>query len=339
MGEIGCSSGDKVTLSQELAVAVVDVPTVDFFVAVGVGYAHNHVAARAVGNKQLLANDIIVAAGKGWLRRQLLGDPGIEIALRHGEMQWATRLSQALEDNRLCLYAQAIVALDGRTDVHYELLIRMLDKDGEIIPPGAFLPAAERYNLASKLDHWVIETAFGLMAGNPLFVEKARLICISLSGQSLADPAVLDFIMAQLNETGIEGKHFCFEITETAAISNLRMAMKFISTLKDLGCRFALDDFGSGLSSFGYLKNLPVDFLKIDGMFVKDIVDDPIDFAMVKSINEIGQIMGMQTIAEFVENDDIKNKLKTIGVNYAQGFGVGKPVPFQDLLDSFPAPD
>ena len=262
-----------------------------------------------------------------------------EIALRHGEMQWATRLSQALEDNRLCLYAQAIVALDGRTDVHYELLIRMLDKDGEIIPPGAFLPAAERYNLASKLDHWVIETAFGLMAGNPLFVEKARLICISLSGQSLADPAVLDFIMAQLNETGIEGKHFCFEITETAAISNLRMAMKFISTLKDLGCRFALDDFGSGLSSFGYLKNLPVDFLKIDGMFVKDIVDDPIDFAMVKSINEIGQIMGMQTIAEFVENDDIKNKLKTIGVNYAQGFGVGKPVPFQDLLDSFPAPD
>ena len=138
--------------------------------------------------------------------------------------------------------------------------------------------------------------------------------------------------MKQLQDTGMEGEKICFEITETAAISNLNMATKFISALKGLGCRFSLDDFGSGLSSFGYLKNLQVDYLKIDGMFVKDIVEDPIDHAMVKSINEIGQVMGMKTIAEFVENDEIKGMLREIGVNYAQGYGIGKPQPLDELL-------
>jgi EAL domain-containing protein (putative c-di-GMP-specific phosphodiesterase class I) len=150
---------------------------------------------------------------------------------------------------------------------------------------------------------------------------------------------VLKLIKRQLEVTGIEANKICFEITETAAISNIAMAKQLISTLKQLGCRFALDDFGSGLSSFGYLKNLPVDYLKIDGMFVKDIVDDPIDHAMVKSINEIGQIMGMQTIAEFVENDEIKGMLRDIGVNYAQGFGISKPLPFEELLQTYQLPD
>ena len=150
----------------------------------------------------------------------------------------------------------------------------------------------------------------------------------------MTDPEILDFIVAQLNASGINGEKICFEITETAAISNLSTAIKFIATLKGLGCLFALDDFGSGLSSFGYLKNLPVDYLKIDGMFVKDIVDDPIDHAMVKSINEIGQVMGMQTIAEFVENDVIKGMLKEIGVNYGQGFGIGEPQPLDELLSN-----
>ncbi len=255
-----------------------------------------------------------------------------DLAQRHGEMQWVARINQAIEDNRFCLYAQSIVPLDGGTDKHYEFLIRMKDEKGAIIAPGAFLPAAERYDLISKLDRWVIGETFSLLAANPAFLEQINFCSINLSGQSLTDPEILEFIITQLDKLGTQGNKICFEITETAAISNLNMAMKFISTLKGLRCRFALDDFGSGLSSFAYLKNLPVDYLKIDGMFVKNIVNDPIDRAMVKSINEIGQVMGMKTIAEFVENNEIKDKLKAIGVDYAQGYAIGKPQPLDSLL-------
>jgi EAL domain-containing protein (putative c-di-GMP-specific phosphodiesterase class I) len=255
-----------------------------------------------------------------------------EIAKRHGEMQWVARIHQALDQNRFSLHAQSIVPLDGGTDRHYELLLRMLDDDGRSVPPGAFLPAAERYNLISKLDRWVVERAFGLLVSNPAFLNQISFCSINLSGQSLADDAFLDFVVAELVKSGIDGEKICFEITETAAISNLNVATTFISTLKAVGCRFALDDFGSGLSSFGYLKNLPVDYLKIDGMFVRDIIDDPIDHAMVKSINDIGHVMGMKTIAEFVENDVIVGMLREIGVNYAQGYGVGEPRLFEELL-------
>ena len=258
-----------------------------------------------------------------------------EIAQRHGEMQWVSKLNQALEENRFCLYAQTIVPLNGSNDKHYELLIRMIDENQKIVPPGAFLPAAERYNVVSKIDLWVIEQAFSLLGDNPAFVEQVSFISINLSGQSLADQNILNFIKDQLDAAGIDGGKICFEITETSVISNMEMAKNLISELKQKGCRFALDDFGSGLSSFGYLKSLSVDYLKIDGIFVKDIIEDPIDHAMVRSINDIGQIMGMQTIAEFVENDEIKGMLREIGVNYAQGYGVGKPMPFTDLLQSF----
>jgi diguanylate cyclase (GGDEF)-like protein len=262
-----------------------------------------------------------------------------ETAQRHGDMQWVSTLNKALEENRFCLYAQTIIPLDNSSDRHYELLIRMIDEKQEIIPPGAFLPAAERYHIVTKLDLWVIERVFTLLAKNPVFVKGVSFIAINLSGQSIADSRVLKLIKRQLELTGIEANKICFEITETAAISNIALAKQLISTLKQLGCRFALDDFGSGRSSFGYLKSLPVDYLKIDGMFVKDIVDDPIDHAMVKSINEIGQIMGMQTIAEFVENDEIKGMLRDIGVNYAQGFGISKPLPFDELLQTYQLPD
>ena len=255
-----------------------------------------------------------------------------ELALRHGEMQWVARINQALEENQFCFYAQPIMPLDSVVSRHYELLLRMLDKQGKSIPPGAFLPAAERYGLMGNLDLWVIKNAFTLLTTYSDFVRQTDFISINLSGQSLTNNDILDFIIRQLQACGITPSKICFEITETAAISNLNAAIEFISTLRKIGCRFALDDFGSGLSSFGYLKNLPVDYLKIDGMFVKDIVDDPLDHAMVKSINEIGQVMGMQTIAEFVENDEIRGMLKAIGVNYAQGFGIGKPQPFTELL-------
>lgn len=256
-----------------------------------------------------------------------------EMTQRHGEMQWVSQLNKAIEEDRFCFYAQPIISLENRTDKHYELLIRMIGEEGDIIPPGSFLPAAERYNLIVSLDKWVIDKTLGLFTNKAYFFEQAQSISINLSGMSLTEPGFLGFIIDKLNEPGIDANKICFEITETAAISNLSAAIKFMSKLKNLGCKFALDDFGSGLSSFAYLKNLPVDYLKIDGMFVKDMVDDPIDHAMVKSINEIGHVMGMQTIAEFVENDEIKGMLREIGVNYAQGYGIGKPVPLDDLLE------
>ncbi|HKJ53735.1 MAG TPA: EAL domain-containing protein [Gammaproteobacteria bacterium] len=252
---------------------------------------------------------------------------------RHGEMQWVARINQALEKNRFTLYAQAIEPLGNSVDMHYELLLRMIDEDGEVIPPIKFLPAAERYDLMHKLDVWVVERALSLMAANPDFINQINFISINLSGQSLTHSKFLNSVITRIEQLDFEPEKLCFEITETAAISNLRAATDFINRLKNLGCHFALDDFGSGLSSFGYLKNLPVDYLKIDGVFVKDVAEDPIDHAMVKSINDIGHVMGMKTIAEFVENDAIRGILRDLSVDYAQGYEIGKPMPFEDVLE------
>jgi diguanylate cyclase (GGDEF)-like protein/PAS domain S-box-containing protein len=252
-----------------------------------------------------------------------------ESVKRQGEMQWVERINRALEQERFILYAQPIESFSSNSRKHFEFLIRMIDESGETVAPGAFLPAAERYNLMSRIDKWVINNTFKLINENTVSINDIEFFSINISGQSITDPEILKLIIKKLDESNINGNKFCFEITETAAISNLSTALKFINSLKAKGCRFALDDFGSGLSSFGYLKKLPVDYLKIDGMFVKDIVDDPIDHAMVKSINEIGHVMGMKTIAEFVENDMIKGMLKEIGVDYVQGYGVGKPEPLE----------
>ncbi|MBL1141470.1 MAG: EAL domain-containing protein [Proteobacteria bacterium] len=265
-------------------------------------------------------------------RIHIFNPDDLEAVQRQGEMQWVEEINRALEEDRFCLYIQTIEALDGSSEKHHEFLIRMIDHTGNTVPPGAFLPAAERYNLISKIDRWVIVNAISLLNNNFEYIKNTNSFSINLSGQSLTDPTILNLITTTIDESGIEGNKLCFEITETAAISNLSMAIKFITALKSKGCKFALDDFGSGLSSFGYLKKLPVDYLKIDGMFVKDIADDPIDHAMVKSINEIGHVMGMHTIAEFVENDITKGMLKEIGVDYVQGYGVDKPQPFEKLL-------
>ena len=256
----------------------------------------------------------------------------IELARRQGEMQWVSHINQALDENRFCLYAQAIEPLGNNNDRHFEFLLRMLDAKGKIVPPGAFLPAAERYDLINKLDTWVVKNAFALIAAHSEYFAQVTFVSINLSGKSITNPEFLEFIISELRRNNLSPNKICFEVTETVAISNLTSATTFITILKDIGCHFALDDFGSGLSSFGYLKSLPVDYLKIDGMFVKDIVDDPIDRAMVKSINDIGQVMGMKTIAEFVENDAVKAQLQEIGVDYAQGYGIGKPQPLEVLL-------
>ena len=257
-----------------------------------------------------------------------------ELTHRHGEMQWVAQINRALEEDRFCLYAQSIEPLLPHADdngEHYELLLRMRDDEGKLIPPGAFLPAAERYNLSIRLDRWVIDHAFCWLTNNPERLQRLSHCTINLSGLSLGNDEFLAYVVQQFEEMIIPPEKICFEITETAAIANLSSATVFIKTLKELGCQFALDDFGSGLSSFAYLKTLPVDYLKIDGMFVKDIETDPIDMAMVKSINDIGKVMGKRTIAEFVENEGILNKLKEINVDYAQGYGISKPRPLESM--------
>ncbi|MEE4377155.1 MAG: EAL domain-containing protein [Candidatus Competibacteraceae bacterium] len=256
-----------------------------------------------------------------------------ELVKRRGEMQWMFLIPWALDENRFELNFQTIFPLNSHAQQghHYELLLRMRDPKGSLVQPGAFLLAAERYNLATKLDEWVIEAAFNWLLDHPEHLKDLHLCEINLSGHSVGNEQFLEFITARLKKGNIPPAKICFEITETAAIANLANATRFIKALKSLGCRFALDDFGSGLSSFAYLKNLPVDLLKIDGIFVKDIVEDPIDSALVKSINEVGKVMGLQTVAEFVENEAILNRVRELGVDYAQGYAINRPKPLTEL--------
>ncbi|MDD5271347.1 MAG: EAL domain-containing protein [Methylovulum sp.] len=280
------------------------------------------------------------AKDKGRNRVHVYRPDDKELAMRHGEMQWVQRIEQGLEQDLFCLYGQPIASISHfDKKLHFETLLRYRDAQGSIIPPGAFLPAAERYNLAPLMDRWVIRHLFAWIATTPNFLDQLELCSVNLSGLSLSDETLFGFILEQFKIWEIPTHKICFEITETAAIANLTSATKFIQQLRDKGCLFSLDDFGSGLSSFAYLKNLPVDFLKIDGLFVKDILDDKIDLAMVKAINEVGQMMGKKTVAEFVENEQIFNLLKALGVDYAQGYGIGKPVPLSELtlINPFPS--
>jgi diguanylate cyclase (GGDEF)-like protein len=257
------------------------------------------------------------------------------VAARHGEMHWVQRIYAAIADDRLTLYAQKIESLDANNnELHFEVLVRMLDEEGNIIPPGAFIPAAERYNLMSNIDRWVIRNALQNMDAVLADEPDLDFVCaLNISGQSLCDDDFLDFVMGQINLSRVESTSVCFEITETAAIANLNQAMHIIDTLQGIGCRFSLDDFGSGLSSFAYLKNMKVNYLKIDGSFVRDIIEEPVNSAMVEGINKIGHVMEIKTIAEFVEDHTIRNYLRGIGVDYAQGFGIQRPIPFMEMFE------
>jgi EAL domain-containing protein (putative c-di-GMP-specific phosphodiesterase class I) len=252
------------------------------------------------------------------------------VAERYGEMQWIHRIHRALEDRLFRLYYQPIQPLaaeDGR-DILCEVLIRMLDDRGRVISPAAFIAAAERYHLIGTVDRWVVKTALrALTQAQRRDGAKRLLFGINLSGQSLSDDSFLDYVVGQLVESGVDSQRICFEITETAAISKLDGATRFIKVLKEMGCRFVLDDFGSGLSSFAYLRDLPVDFLKIDGEFIKNMVEDQVKRALVESINQIGHVIGVQTIAEWVENRATLDALKEIGVDYAQGYWIARPQP------------
>lgn len=272
------------------------------------------------------------AKDKGRNRVQIFRPDDDDVALRHGQMQWVSRIAQALEHNRFRLSYQLIHPLaDPAAEKHAELLIYMVDEGGQRVPPGAFIPAAERFSVMPLLDRWVITTAFSAFRRLAMYNQERWVFSINLSGTSIGDESMLTFIREQFEDGAVPPDSICFEITETAAIANLAHAMHFIRELKRLGCRFSLDDFGSGLSSFAYLKNLDVDYLKIDGSFVKDMAEDPIDYAMVAAINQIGHVMGLKTIAEYVENDAIRDCLGLLGVDYAQGYGIARPEPLESL--------
>ncbi|MGR8930404.1 MAG: EAL domain-containing protein [Gammaproteobacteria bacterium] len=304
-----------------------------FSISVSIGIAAiNHTSGNAVDILKEADAACYAAKEKGRNRVHVFSSADDELAERQGEMQWVEKIRIGIEENRFELYGQLIVPItDTEENLHFETLLRYRDEHGNIIPPGAFLPAAERYNLAPALDRWVIAKLFTHLGSTPGFIERLELCSVNLSGLTLSDESMLNFIDEQFQKWRIPTYKICFEITETAAISNLSYAKHFIDSLRNKGCMFSLDDFGSGLSSFAYLKNLPVDFLKIDGLFVKDILEDKIDWTMVKAINEVGHVMNKKTIAEFVENQNIFDLLKNMGVNYAQGYGIAKPIPLREL--------
>ncbi|OGT20920.1 MAG: hypothetical protein A2V90_07655 [Gammaproteobacteria bacterium RBG_16_57_12] len=254
----------------------------------------------------------------------------IELTRRHREMHWVSRITDALKDNRFTLYAQIILPLKDSEIPHCEILVRMLDEQGKLVPPLNFIPAAERFSLMPDIDRWVIDnTLQHIEEYCRLHDGEPRLYCnINISGTSLAQAGFREYVKSFLTAHSAAAHMLCFEVTETAAISNIGLVGEFITSMKSLGCKFALDDFGSGLSSFTYLKNLPVDFLKIDGNLIQAIVDDPATCGMVQAIQRVGTIMGIKTVAEYVSSQAILAKVRELNIDYAQGYVMGEPFPF-----------
>jgi diguanylate cyclase (GGDEF)-like protein len=277
-----------------------------------------------------------IAKSKGRNRVHVCHKKDREIFAHHHETQWVPRLLRALEDNQFCLYSQPIVQVSPtskeNTKKIHEILLRLKDETGQIILPLNFIPIAERYGLMHLIDRWVIQNLFNFINQvrrqevNPVH-QPDNFYMINLSGASLNDDQFLDFVREQLDLYSITPQTICFEITETMAIENLSKTTSLIQQLRTIGCSFALDDFGSGMSSFGYLKNLPIDYLKIDGIFIKDIVQNRVDREIVEAINRIAHVMGIQTVAEYVENNDILMELQNLGIGYAQGYGIARPAP------------
>lgn len=305
-----------------------------FGVGVSIGMVQLDAQSESVGALLQAADSacyVAKDAGRGRIHVYATDDPAL--AQRYGVMEWVSRIENALHNDRFVLYAQPIVPIsDGSMrGLHCEFLLRMRDAHGGLVLPGQFMPAVERYHLAARVDRWVVRHALAWMV---LHQDRIEQCSINLSGQSLGDPMFMTYVLDTLAATPMPCHKLCFEITETAAISNLHTAKHFIDTLRKMGCQLSLDDFGSGLSSFAYLRNLPVDVLKIDGQFVRDVVADPVSLAMVKSIHEIGCLMGKETVAEFAETPAILEVLRGLGVHYAQGYAVGYPVPLDQLLQS-----
>ena len=299
-----------------------------FLIGVSIGVVPINRDSESLG-QVLSAVDAACYAAKemGRNRVHVFESNDIELVQRIGEMHWVQRITDAFEQDRFRLYCQSIQPLhhSATPKLWGEILLRMIDENGEVLLPDAFMPAAERYNLMPSMDRWVIRSLFARLYNDPQRME-GHVYSVNVSGAALSDERFLDFIIDQFAQTKLPPACICFEITETTAIVSLPQATRFITVLKNMGCSVALDDFGSGFSSFGYLKTLPVDYLKIDGHFVVGIETDPVHGAMVEAMNKVGHIMGIKTVAEYVENDGIAAALIRLGVDFAQGFGIDRPV-------------
>ena len=289
-------------------------------------------AVRALTEAKMACNLAIKYGGN---RVQAYQPDNIEIQTQQGNMEWLVILKKALQENRFEMVAQPIHPLEENAFKepfhHYELLVRMYDEEGKQIPPDEFIPAAEYYSMMPSLDRWVVKNALSNISQIP---EQTPLpvFAINLSGQSLNDSRFLDFVLDEIKSSGVDPQTLCFEITEQVAVDDLSLVTNFIATLKSLGSSFSLDDFGTGVSSYGYLKSLDVDYLKIDGSFVKNIATDDVSNAMVQSINQVGHTMNLKIIAEYVENDEIIGLLRDIGVDYGQGYGIDRPGSLVDVI-------
>ncbi|HEY8101297.1 MAG TPA: EAL domain-containing protein [Burkholderiaceae bacterium] len=319
-----------------------------FEIGVSIGLVAINADSKSMSELLIAADQACyIAKEQGRNRVHLYQESDLALARRHGEMLWVARLSEAMERNHFRLYKQPIVSLNGSSHRHEEILIRIVNGNGELILPGAFIPAAERYDMMLQIDRWVIRKLchhirqqhgeMNLLRKDASTNALSTSYSINLSGISLNDNSLHQYIAEQFQEFGVSPEHISFEITETAVIANMANAQLFMEKIKKLGCRFALDDFGSGLSSFAYLKAFPVDYLKIDGLFVRDIATNAINRAMVSAINEVGHVMGIKTIAEYVENDDTLESVRNIGIDYAQGYAVGKLEPLILPSESFNA--
>jgi len=300
---------------------------------IGASIGITSIASDTLSCEKILSNAdsaCYLAKEGGRNRTQIYTEEDDKLLTQQREMHWVSRINHALEENRFQLYFQEIMPLQGHKQnfiKHGEILLRMIDKEGNIVSPNSFLPAAERYNMITLIDEWVVDKSIQWLSTR----KEKVLISVNLSGVSLSNHDFLNFVVSKIKQQNINPELLCFEVTETAAINNLNTAIHFMNVLKKLGCSFALDDFGSGLSSFSYLNSLPVDYLKIDGAFVMDIDKDPMHHAMVKSINEVGQVMGIKTIAEFATSKNIIRCLREVGVDYAQGYAIARPVPLSVL--------
>ncbi|TNG01058.1 MAG: EAL domain-containing protein [Gammaproteobacteria bacterium] len=276
----------------------------------------------------------LIAKKEGRNRVKVFSADDPALASHQMEISWISRIHDALEDNDFELFFQTIQTFDGSSNkgIHYEILLRMLGEQGEYIMPGGFISSAERFGLMPAIDRWVIRTYCHLLASNQDHIDKLGMCSINLSGQSLGDENIQQFIHEQIAINALPFDKFCFEITETSAITNVEKVQSFMQVMGANGVKFALDDFGSGMSSFNYLKLLPVDFIKIDGTFILDIDKNKINEGLVKSMIDIGHLMGKQVIAEFVESAEVLEVLHTLGADYAQGYGIAKPKPLNEIL-------
>jgi EAL domain-containing protein (putative c-di-GMP-specific phosphodiesterase class I) len=276
-----------------------------------------------------------LAKDKGRNRVQEHRPSDTDLTVRVTEMNWVNRIRKGLDEERFCLYEQEIRPVRGplNGNERRELLLRLRDENGGLVPPGSFLPAAERYGLMPLIDRWVMRRAFKLIAERKHSHRKVAGYAINLSGATIGDSDFVDFVADLFTQYDVPPTMVCFEITETSAISNLDEAQKFIARLRKIGCSFSLDDFGTGMSSIAYLKHLPVDFIKIDGSFVKEILSSKVDRAMVEMITKTAKIMQKKVVAEFVESVAILDELRQIGVDYVQGHAIGKPIPVLTLRE------